>query len=287
MIVVSRRPDRLHEEAPETLSKSVSLYAADVTTCDDLPEADLVIHAAASTDASRYQNDPEVEIRNIEAGAENFCRIAKRRWRNGKILFVSSGAVYGKQPANIEAISEDFPVGDFQGLDAAKSVYGRAKLVAEDRIRGLGRMGLRVGIARCFAFVGPRLPLDQHFAIGNFIADVLAKRRITVRAVFPVFRSYMYSDDLVEWLLTMVDHASVDCPTYNVGSDEAIRLDELAKWMAEEYSLGVDLPEISLDKDMDRYVPAIRSAQRDLSLRLRFPLRDAVRETIRILQARR
>jgi dTDP-glucose 4,6-dehydratase len=164
-------------------------------------------------------------------------------------------------------------------MDAGKQDYAVAKQDAELAITQLGIDGLNVSIARCFAFVGCWLPRDQHFAIGNFIGDVLNQRPIIVKAKHQVYRSYMYADDLVEWLMTIADHASTECPIYNVGSDQAILIGDLAKELSQRYNVLAEVPLISEAK-IDRYIPSIKKAKAELGLNLKFDLNNSIQETI-------
>ena len=279
VIAMSRNAESLRKEAPQLISSKVELYSADITTTTTLPFADIVIHAAASTDAARYLSCPLEEQRNIQAGTYNYCSLAKKFHAKSKILYVSSGAVYGKQPANLTHIPEDYIANDLSELPDGKRDYAFAKRDAEEAVKSLGQEGLSVSIARCFAFVGPWLPRNQHFAIGNFIEDGLQGRSITVKANKAVYRSYMYADDLVEWLMTIALHASPECPVYNVGSDQTVLMGDLAKLVANEFGVEVCIPEIT-DADVDRYIPSIDKAKRELGLTLRHDVVQSIRHTI-------
>ncbi len=281
---MSRNAESLREEAPLLISSGVELYSGDITTTATLPAADIVIHAAASTDAARYISYPLQEKKNIQAGTYNYCKLAKTFHAKSKILYVSSGAVYGKQPAGIANISENYLLSDLSGLSDGKRDYAAAKLDAEDAVKNLGQQGLSVGIARCFAFVGPWLPCNKHFAIGNFIEDGLQGRPITVKARKAVYRSYMYADDLVEWMMTIAFHANQECPVYNVGSDRAVLMGDLAKLVANEFGVDACIPDIT-DSDVDRYIPSIEKAKRELGLTLLHDLISAIRTAIRNIMA--
>jgi dTDP-glucose 4,6-dehydratase len=180
-------------------------------------------------------------------------------------------------------IPENYYPGDPNDISVGKRDYAIAKRDAEEFIRQLGQDGLSVSIARCFAFVGHWLPLDQHFAIGNFLRDGLSGRPIQVNARHQVYRSYMYADDLVEWLMTIACHSNPDCPVYNVGSDHAVLMGELAEMIAGEFGLNANIPPICEDI-VDRYVPSIDKANHSLGLNLRYDLLASIRNTIASLK---
>ncbi len=282
VIVMSRNAHLLLQTAPQLVSSDVTLLPADITTVDSLPYADFVIHAAASTDVRDYISRPENEKKNIQAGTYNYCKLAKKFHANSKIVYVSSGAVYGVQPPTVDKLEENAKPDDLLNLDSGKQDYAVAKQHAEQAIVQLGADGLKVSIARCFAFVGAWLPRDQHFAIGNFIGDIANKRPIVVKAKHKVYRSYMYADDLVEWLMTIADSASTNSPVYNVGSDEAVLVGDLANKLAELYHVQADIPLITEPK-IDRYIPSIEKAKVELGLSLKYDLTGSIQETIKNL----
>lgn len=282
IIVMSRNSHLLKIDAPQLISNYVTLLSADITTTDSIPFADFVIHAAASTDIRDYISRPETEKRNIQAGTYNYCELAKKFHIKSKIVYVSSGAVYGVQSPKLDKLDENTKPYDLHNMASAKQSYAAAKQDAEQAIIKLGVDGLSVSIARCFAFVGRWLPRDQHFAIGNFIGDVVNKRPIIVKATHRVYRSYMYADDLVEWLMTIANSASSNSPVYNVGSDEAILLSDLANKLAELCHSEAEIPVITEPK-IDRYIPSIEKAKKDLGLSLKYDLTSSIQETIKNL----
>lgn len=281
--VLARNAHRLSEQFPELIDDSIRLIDSDIATCHELPVADYVIHAAASTDAANYLLRPEAEKNNIQAGTYNYCELAKKFHRNSHIVYCSSGAVYGQQPADLEYLTEEFHGGDVNEMPPVKRDYAAAKRDGEKAIQLLGRDGLNTSIARCFAFVGKYLPRDQHFAIGNFIQDGLDGSPILVKADQFVYRSYMHSDELVEWLMTILSSASINCPIFNVGSDEEIQIDNLASQIGNRF--GVDVVICNERKSgVDRYIPSITKARMLLNLKCKWSLSEAIEKTIVAIQ---
>lgn len=253
--IIARNISKFEKNFPELLNANVHLISGDIAQLEELPYADIVIHAASSTNIQDYINDSSNEKLNIEKSTSNYCELAKKYHQKASVIYCSSGAVYGQQPSHIEKIEEDFPFGNVEDLIKEKRDYAYGKRFSEEKIRQLGNEGVSVSIARCFAFYGKYLPRNQHFAYGNFIGQAEKGEEIVVKATNPVYRSYMSADDLVESLLIIALNSNQSCPVYNVGSDEAILIHDLAKKIANEYRVSCKTNEILEHDKIDRYVP--------------------------------
>ena len=258
---------------------TLELLDADIARVDTLPEARFVIHAAASADASRYLAAPVAERDNILGAASNYARLAARFHRTSRVVFCSSGAVYGQQPSTLDALPESFAALPIDAMPEAKRPYAAAKRDTEAIFQTLGAAGLAVSIARCFAFVGPHLPRDRHFAIGNFLEDALQGRPVRVLATHPVWRSYQHADDLVRWLMTICAAASPACPTFNVGSGDAYLVGDVARRVAQAAGVEAEVPAL-IDAPVDRYVPSVARAREQLGLRCELSLDEAIAATL-------
>ena len=199
-----------------------------------------------------------------------------------KFLFISSGAVYGAQPPTLSHIDETY-TGAPDPLETT-SAYGLGKRLAEHMCVLYSKQhGFDVKIARCFAFVGPYLPLTTHFAIGNFIHNARQQKPIHILGDGALHRSYLYAADLVVWLWTILCHGETG-RAYNVGSEEAVSLKDLAGVVSQ--ATQVKLPVLIAKKpDPDtlpaRYVPQTQRAQKELQLRQCVSLEESIQRTLR------
>lgn len=255
VIVIARNAKKLRDNYPELVCENVELISGDIGLLDNIPFADIVVHAASSTNKMDYILDSVSQKENIENATINYCKLAKLYHNNSNIVYCSSGAVYGQQPANVDKIVEGYDFTDILGLSIEKRNYALGKRNSEDSFIQLGREGLSVSIARCFAFYGKYLPRDQHFAYGNFIGKAERGEAIEVNAKNPVYRSYMSADDLVDALIIIALNSNESCPIYNVGSDRAILIHDLAKEIAVEYGVNYVMNEITEWDNVDRYIP--------------------------------
>jgi nucleoside-diphosphate-sugar epimerase len=209
-----------------------------------------VIHAATDSTARRGGSSAEVLFDTIVEGTRRVLRYARGNCQG--FLLVSSGAVYG--PATTGAAR--FFDGQLGGPDPAspKSAYAEGKRAAEQLCAIAAYAGAPVRIARCFAFVGPHMPFDQHFAIGNFIADAVDGRLIRIKSDGKPQRSYLYTGDLIRALLAILLDGAAG-RAYNVGSEDALTIADLADRVNHVVGgFGVELAGAASDPT-DRYVP--------------------------------
>jgi dTDP-glucose 4,6-dehydratase len=263
-VVLSRDPQAFRQKRP---------HLADVATFSH------VIHAATESSTRLNEQSPAIMLDTIIAGTERTLDFAVACGAK-KLLLTSSGAVYGRQPPEMTHVVEDYP-GSPDPL-APSSAYGEGKRMAELLCAIYHRQhGLDARIARCFAFVGPYLPLDVHFAVGNFVRDALMGGPIRVNGDGTPYRSYLYAADLTVWLWTILLRGR-SCRPYNVGSDQAMSILEAAREAAQ---LSTNISEVRVAKQPDldapaqRYVPCIERAKQELGLDGNIPFPAALRRT--------
>ena len=276
LVGLSRNPEAFYAKVPHLASESsITLHRGDVRDFE-FPEGSFshVVHAGITSSAPV---PPAEMLDTIIKGTQRTLDFAVASGAK-RLLFVSSGAVYGKQPPELTHIPETYN-GSPDPMDPS-SAYGEGKRVGE-LLCALTHQehGLETTIARCFAFVGPHLPLDAHFAIGNFIRDAMKGDPITVKNGAP-YRSYLYSADLAIWLWTILFKGEA-CHPYNVGSDQEITISDLAQTVASVLDGSVQpLPTSTpnFNSSPSRYVPSVDRARSELGLQPLVPLETAIRK---------
>ena len=285
--VLTRDAKAFGKKAPHLASeRAITLLEGDVRGFEFPREQHaFVIHAATDSGGKQAEGGPLELALTIADGTRRALDFSRSRGTR-KFLLTSSGAVYGKQPPEIVHLAETFTGGPDPLL--ASSGYGESKRFAEQLCAAASsdRPELECKIARCFAFVGPHLPLDAHFAIGNFIRDAMEGRPIRIAGDGTPCRSYLYAADLAIWLWTMLFRAPA-LKAFNVGSDESISIADLARATAEALRPGLEIvvagaPDPSGPVELrpvSRYVPSTQRANDELGLKTLVDLNDAIRRT--------
>ena len=200
----------------------------------------------------------------------------------GRLLLLSSGAVYGHTPPTLERIPEDHPGAPDPLLPA--SAYGEGKRAAELLCAmAAAERGLHAPIARCFAFVGAHLPLDKHFAIGNFIGAALRKEPLQIGGDGTPLRSYLDAADLARWLWVLLFDGT-SARAYNVGGDEAVSIEQLAHRVVAALGSGSEVrvaQQPTPGASVQKYLPDLARTAGELGLRVEIGLDEAIRRTAR------
>jgi dTDP-glucose 4,6-dehydratase len=223
---------------------------------------DLGIHAAK---AGNFWADTVLTKEILDFSVERGAR---------RLLFTSSGAVYGTFPPEMKQVSEDFTGAPY--THDAGSGYAQAKRMNEFlSVQYADQYGLSAIIARLFAFTGPALPLSVNFAVGNFIRDIMSGGPIVIQGGGTAYRSYLYAADLAIWLWTLLLEGKSAWP-YNVGSPDAISIFDLAQLVVANTKPDTQIV-LRGNEGRNFYVPSVERAAFELNLRPLISLGEGIR----------
>lgn len=276
LTVLTRNPEAFSSSASWITQHScIKLLAGDVRSFDFPNEQyDYVIHGATAANLAFSDISSSEMYETIMQGTKRMLEFA-RVHDVSRFLLISSGAVYGKRLSDKGAFCETddcFP--------NPEDAYALGKYDAEQLAQAYQyNIGLR--IARPFAFVGPYLPLDMQYAIGNFINDGLQGRKIHILGDGSAYRSYLYTSDLVVYLWHILIFGQVACP-YNVGGEQALSILELATMISKYFQPNL---EVVVAKEKSKgpvpyYVPDISRAKQAFGIAPTVSLGDAIQKTI-------
>lgn len=236
-----------------------------------------VIHAAA--DSTNVTNLSHLQrYKQIVEGTNNVLEFVRHHLPESKLLFISSGGVYGDMPSNKKSfIESDMWKSDI--LDSS-NVYTVSKRTAEHLCSlYYDEYNLNISIARCFCFSGIHLPLDVHFAIGNFVKNALANDDIIIKGDGKSIRSYLDQDDLSEWILEILKKDSFKKTVYNIGSDESISISDLAYLVRDISKKPIEVKILNEnDANLKRsiYVPECKKIKEKFNLTQRLSLSESI-----------
>lgn len=279
--VLARDPARFHQKAPHLSGRpDLSIIAGDVRSFACPSDAFThLIHAATESDPAVHARNPLQVLATEVDGTRRMLEFAGRN-AGCKFLFTSSGSVYGRQPPDLAHLPETYAGGPAPA--DPRALYAEGKRVGELLCTlSLAQYGLAVKIARGFAFTGAYLPLDRNFAVGNFVRDALAGGPIRITGDGTPVRSYLYGSDLAVWLWTILARGKPG-QAYNVGSDQAVTIAQLAQTVAgivpdvEVEIAGKPEPGVA----PERYVPCVARARQELGLAVTVPLAEGVRRMV-------
>jgi len=283
-VVLTRNAAAFGRAAPHLAALGeIELVEGEITGFDFPPgEFSHVVHAATPTSAALNDLSPFALIDTSINGTRRVLEFAHAK-DVAALLFTSSGAVYGptrsgEAGAARTAIAETLATGP--DLGNPRNAYAESKRLAEVMCAvAAEQYGLPVRIARCFAFVGPYLPLDQHFAIGNFIGNALRGEDIHIRGDGRAVRSYLYAADLAIALWTLLFRGRPG-ETCNIGSPEALSIGELAHAVVQAVAphLRVEIAG-AVVPGLDYYVPDTQRFDRQHGPQVRIGLTEAIRRT--------
>lgn len=284
VVALVRSEAALHRRLPWTENADwLELIVGDVTDfAAPVGAIDLIVHAANTAAAAVVRADARTLARTVGEGTRHVVAVGANAGAR-RFLQLSSGSVYGAHYGPAEPISED-DTGEPEG-DSPAVLLARAKREADAELSARGGSPSAI-IARGFAFCGPWLPLDQDFAFGNFLRDGLHGQPIKIAGDGTPMRSYLYSSDIIAWLWTLLLRGAAG-RAYNVGSEQALSIGELAARVAAEFDVAVDGPgRVAEQASAHWHVPSTARARSELGLVETVGIDEAISRTARWWRAR-
>ena len=228
LTVLSRSPeDFLNKRAPHLRDRAHLNFIQGELNGFTHPSGPIshILHIASESNPAQSSEWAINHINSSIYGTQYLLDMAVEK-RVDAVLITTSGAVYATTDTTVNGRFQE----GLNGVDDYSSeriVYGQSKRMIEVMAAVTAKShNFRALIARCFCFVGPYLPLDANYAVGNFIRDALKGHPIKVSGDGSPMRSYLYPTDLIIWLITILLNGKSGVP-YNVGGDEAVSIAQL------------------------------------------------------------
>ena len=192
------------------------------------------------------------------------------------VINLSSGAVYGEQ------VNPHQPEKNIEQNSLSLNEYSLSKIDAERELQKSHSRGeMNCSNPRLFAFFGPHLPLDAHFAIGNFLNDCIKGEHISMKGNPETVRSYLYPSDLITWIIKLLIKPSKE--NLNFGSDIPITMNELAQLFKSKFN-NIEINMVNKNTKKSIYVPAIHNTKRVLGVTQKVSLEAGMDKWIKWLK---
>ena len=245
---------------------------ADVTAFEDLHrigkknKVDVVDHMAGEVGRMVGESYPQRMIYVNDVGTVNVIQFCLDQ--SAKLVYFSTSEVYG------HLLDAGDPVREHQIADEASAfvttnIYAMSKLYGEALVKHhVDNYGLNAVGVRPFMIYGPgEAPSKWRSALSNFVHAARHGLPITVHS--GTMRSWCYIDDFVEGIRILTELPQQDgYEAYNVGSDEYLTMEQVARMICEELGANQDLVQVVPPQSRSR--PSTRCAQSDTSRWLTF-----------------
>lgn len=281
IIVLARQTEAFKSKHSYLTKRSpIQFINQDIRYLSDLPaDINWVVHAAMTPDNRFHASNPIETMSIIADGTLSLLNNLQRLSNLKMLLNISSGLVYGSQPNELSAISEQYL--GAPKIGTVSSAYAEAKRYAET-LCGSARSQAKIPtiIARPFAFIGPYQSLEAPWAINNFMRDAIQGNTIRILGDGKTLRSYLYASDMAFWLLKMLGNGQSG-DIYNVGSDQVIALEQLALLVANHSHQKVDVKlQCTASDNTAHFIPDIAQASNHLQLKPSVDLETAIKRTM-------
>jgi UDP-glucose 4-epimerase len=274
-----RALDDLSAGSQERLDERVAFVRGDTR---DVPRLwtllrgiDCIYHLAARVSVPESVLYP-VEYNDVNVGGTVSLLTAARDAQVKRLVFASSGAVYGEQ--HTERVRESIPPNP-------DTPYAVSKAASEQYVRAIGKLwGINTVILRIFNTYGPGQPLPPSHApvVPRFLRQAQAGGSVVIFGQGQQTRDFIYLDDVVEALVSAATSEEALNSVINIGSGEGISIAGLVDTI--ERVVGKEVHRLynnEGDTGVSHLVADITLAQSKLGFQPRIPLTEGLGRTLR------
>tara|TARA_X000000368_G_scaffold153911_1_gene121272 strand:- start:23208 stop:24134 length:927 start_codon:yes stop_codon:yes gene_type:complete len=231
---------------------------ADIRDLADIPEkVDYIFNLACPASPPKYQEHPIFTLETNFIGTHNLLKIAKNN--NAVFIQASTSEVYGDPEVHPQL---ETYLGNVNSI-GKRACYDEGKRIAETLCYEYKKNhNLNTKIVRIFNTYGPGMdPLDGR-VISNFMVNTIKGDPLTIYGDGSQTRSFCYVDDMIDALIKSMD-IDFDSPI-NIGNDNEISLNELAKIFIQKYNASKIKYSSSKEDDPKVRKPVIERASKIL-----------------------
>lgn len=263
-------------------SDAYQLVRDDILNSDALKAAaegcDMVFHLAANADVRFGTHHPERDLQQNTVGTFNVLEACRA---NGirRIAFSSTGSIYGEP--------DIFPTPENAPFPVQTSLYGASKLAGEGMISAYAEgYGMEAYIFRFVSILGERY---THGHVFDFYRKLLNDPdRLHILGNGKQRKSYLYIQDCIDAIFTVLDRAKDRVNIYNLGTNAYCEVNDSAGWIAEALGLSPTFTYEGGERGWIGDSPFIfldTSRVRALGWEPKLSIKDGVVATLRWLQA--
>lgn len=242
-------------------------------------ESDMVLHLAAAVGVRLIVESPVSTIETNIKGTELVLQAAHKKKKT--VLITSTSEVYGK--------SNSIPFREDDDLVLGPTVKGRWSYAASKAIDEFLALAywkekkLPVIIVRLFNTVGPRQVGRYGMVLPNFVRQAMSDRAITVFGDGKQTRCFCYVGDVLAAILKLLETPQAVGEVFNIGSDEEISIESLARRVRDRLGSNSEIRYISYDQayeqgfeDMPRRFPSIEKVEKCIGWRPQTSLDESI-----------
>jgi UDP-glucose 4-epimerase len=270
--------DDLSAGDPQALLPNVLFTRGDVNDRPKLwtllQDVDCVYHLAARVSVPESVIYPR-EYNAVNVNGTVSLMEAMRDVGVKRVVFISSGAVYGNQ--------EEQPVKE-TAVPNPRSPYAVSKLAAEYYVRTIGDLwGIETVSLRVFNAYGPgqHLPASHPPVIPNFLRQAILNGTLVIHSQGIQTRDYVYLDDAISAMIAAATAPDLDNLVINIGSGTETEVRDLMRLVLQTTRSKAEVMfNPRTDPGVSRMRADITLARDKLGYNPRISLEDGLRLTI-------